>query len=201
MGGLIHRRPPPPLLLFPILSASSTGCNSLSKIRLLGEQRRSMGAAVSGDRREALLLSITTGEAGSATAMTEGSDGGGRVGADPVAAVLGRSSTVVKEVDPAVAATTTMTATAMTTVGLLHPPPLYRQATAAWASAGGDHGEVSRWQPMNGTVQQEQNTDNCMRLISIKQPNYLHQQERTPPSNSARRNIKTNEIPHLARSP
>uniref|UniRef100_A0A0E0K137 Uncharacterized protein n=1 Tax=Oryza punctata TaxID=4537 RepID=A0A0E0K137_ORYPU len=73
-----------------------------------------------------------TGEAGG-----EGSDGGGKVGADSAAAVLGRSSTAVKEVDPVAAAMTTMT------TGLLQPPPLYRLVTVAWASAGGCHGECA----------------------------------------------------------
>uniref|UniRef100_A0A0E0P4K9 Uncharacterized protein n=1 Tax=Oryza rufipogon TaxID=4529 RepID=A0A0E0P4K9_ORYRU len=87
----------------------------------------------------------TMGEAGSATAMTgeaseEGNNGGGRVDTDPAAAaVLRRSSTTVKVVDPVAAAMTTMTAV------LLQPPPLYCLATAAWASAGGGHGEMLRW--------------------------------------------------------
>ncbi|EEC69025.1 hypothetical protein OsI_37825 [Oryza sativa Indica Group] len=66
------------------------------------------------------------GEAGG-----EGSDGDRRVGADPVVALLGLSSTTVKEVDPAAAATmTTMstaprTATTITMARLFQPPPLY----------------------------------------------------------------------------
>lgn len=46
----------------------------------------------------------------------------------------------MKVVDLVAAAMTTMTAV------LLQPPPLYCLATAAWASAGGGHGEMLRRQ-------------------------------------------------------
>uniref|UniRef100_A0A0E0QPX9 DUF834 domain-containing protein n=1 Tax=Oryza rufipogon TaxID=4529 RepID=A0A0E0QPX9_ORYRU len=55
------------------------------------------------------LAAVTTGEAN-----REGGDGGGRVGADLTASVLGRPSLVVKEVDPAAAGTTTTAAPVMT---------------------------------------------------------------------------------------
>uniref|UniRef100_A0A0E0AA14 Uncharacterized protein n=1 Tax=Oryza glumipatula TaxID=40148 RepID=A0A0E0AA14_9ORYZ len=101
----------------------------------------------------------TRGKAGSAASTTgeadgEGSDGGGRVGADPTASVLGRSCTVVKEVGPVVAATTTTTApvrmmmvatVTMTTTATATPTPS--------PLLPGDHGmDFGRQRPRRGVA-------------------------------------------------
>lgn len=105
-GGWIHRRD-----------------DGGGQIHHRGDGETGSAAAVTVDAESA---AATMGEAGG-----EGSDGDRRVGADPVAALLGLSSTTVKEVDPAAAATmTTMstaprTATTITMARLFQPPPLY----------------------------------------------------------------------------
>nr|BAD29211.1 hypothetical protein [Oryza sativa Japonica Group] len=67
------------------------------------------GSAAATTGRRDPLAAVMTGEAN-----REGGDGGGRVGADLTASVLGRPSLAVKEVDPAAAGTTTTAAPVMT---------------------------------------------------------------------------------------